>query len=211
MTFSKWHYQNIALAAVAQCAMLVDRLAESGKADTAELAACISPLFVFNPRSTAEIYPSVTRFTPGLRIVQEVFNNESMERNNEIVRYMLGMLALRSRLMGNDAMQVLIRERLESIQALHDEAVFDDEFFQQLANIYQQTISTFSFRIHVKGKVDFLKDESIANRIRALLLAGIRSAVLWYQLGGRRWQLLVYRKRIRETVTEIRRNLITTA
>jgi high frequency lysogenization protein len=30
--------------------------------------------------------------------------------------------------------------------------------------------------------------------VRSALLASARSAVLWHQLGGRQWQLLIYRK-----------------
>jgi len=36
----------------------------------------------------------------------------------------------------------------------------------------------------------------LANKIRTLLLAGIRAAVLWRQMGGNRWQLLFSRKDI---------------
>jgi high frequency lysogenization protein len=32
--------------------------------------------------------------------------------------------------------------------------------------------------------------------IRALLLAGIRSARLWRQLGGHRWQLVISRRKL---------------
>jgi high frequency lysogenization protein len=56
--------------------------------------------------------------------------------------------------------------------------------------------------------MDSLVDEQMANKIRALLLAGVRSAVLWYQLGGRRWRLVIHRKQIRQTVGNIRRKLI---
>jgi len=32
------------------------------------------------------------------------------------------------------------------------------------------------------------------DKVRAALLASVRSAVLWHQLGGRQWQLLISRK-----------------
>jgi high frequency lysogenization protein len=32
---------------------------------------------------------------------------------------------------------------------------------------------------------------------------------LWQQLGGRRWHLFVYKKRIRDCVADVRRRLIT--
>ena len=39
----------------------------------------------------------------------------------------------------------------------------------------------------------FLQQEATAAKVRALLFAGIRSARLWRQLGGRRWHLLTKR------------------
>lgn len=215
MNYSSVQYRYIALAAVTQSAQLVDALAETGHANSDDMAACLEPLFVMDPRYSAEVYPSVHALNPGLRILQEIFSNQKSERNNEIARYTLGMLALRNRLMADNRMQDLIRKRLESM--IHSEE-FQNETTsgsldwrcRQLADLYQNTVSGFSFRIHVKGKVEFLKDETIACRIRALLLAGIRSAVLWYQLGGRRWHLLIYRNQVRQSVTEIRRSLIST-
>lgn len=41
-----------------------------------------------------------------------------------------------------------------------------------------------------------LQDSRNADKVRALLLAGIRSAMLWRQLGGRRWQLLFSRRKL---------------
>jgi high frequency lysogenization protein len=64
-------------------------------------------------------------------------------------------------------------------------------------------------RIHVKGVPEHLRKQDVADKIRALLLSGIRSALLWQQLGGRRWHLFVYKKRIRDCVTDVRRRLIT--
>tara|TARA_B100001996_G_scaffold303439_1_gene244254 strand:- start:601 stop:966 length:366 start_codon:yes stop_codon:yes gene_type:complete len=118
-------------------------------------------------------------------------------------------------------MQSIVRESLEPMTPLHPlendrenmssedlELLKQDRTFRQLSNIYRETISTISFRIQVAGKVEYLKNENIANRIRGLLFAGIRSAVLWHQLKGRRWQLLFYRKRIQETAGAIRQKLL---
>ena len=54
------------------------------------------------------------------------------------------------------------------------------------------------------GEHNYLANPANADRIRALLLAGMRSAVLWRQLGGSRWQILFKRKHI---ITEARRIL----
>jgi high frequency lysogenization protein len=44
----------------------------------------------------------------------------------------------------------------------------------------------------------------VADKIRTCLLAGIRSAMLWKQCGGRRWKFLLFRKK---TVVEVERLL----
>lgn len=218
--FNRWEYQNIALAAVAQCAVLVHRFAVKGNAPQTELVAAVNPLLALDPGSVSDVYPQVADLSLGLRTLQDIFSNERARENAAIVRYTLGMLLLRSKLSADNVMQAKIRERLEVLTPLSvlDEAqaqdphsdgmVQQDRVFHQLTTLYQDTISTFSYRIQVQGKVDNLKKEDIANRIRGLLLAGIRSAVLWYQLGGRRRRLVFYRRRIQETAGNIRRKLI---
>ena len=77
---------------------------------------------------------------------------------------------------------------------------------EALATLHQDTISSLPFRVQVQGKVEHLQDERIANRIRALLLAGIRFAVLWHQIGGRPWHLFVLRGRINRIATSMLEN-----
>lgn len=212
MQYSNWEYQNIALAAIAQCAAQVENLAVRGTADEFAMAVCVEPLLNFSPASMAEIYPNVSQLSLGLRTLQEIFGNEKKDRTTEITRYVLGILALRQKLMTDKSMQEKVHNELDGL-SFPAESVDDDqkqEFYQRLANVYQQTISTYPFRIHVKGNMEFLKDEIVANKIRTLLMAGIRSAVLWYQIGGRRWHLILYRKKIRETCSQVLRNLFTT-
>ena len=64
----------------------------------------------------------------------------------------------------------------------------------RLAKIYADTISTLQPRILVEGNPQFLRQETQAAQIRALLLAAIRAAVLWQQLGGSQWRLLFRRR-----------------
>ena len=66
----------------------------------------------------------------------------------------------------------------------------------RLADLYQQTISNLKPKIMVKGDAGLLQRPENANLIRALLLAGIRSAVMWRQCGGSRWNFIFRRKKI---------------
>lgn len=218
--FSQWEYRNIALAVVAQCAQLVHSLATTGRADTRLVNACIAPLLVLTPDSVDEVYPDVAAFSSGLQALQQSLSNEGVKELAEPIKYVLGMTVLQQQLMSVPAMQAIIRQRLNIRHSLladrpetgageepaDPQEVYD---FAVLAALYQDTISRLTMRIHVKGVPEHLRKQAVADKIRALLLAGIRSALLWHQLGGRRWHLFVYKKRIRDCVSDVRRRLLT--
>ncbi|MDP1930687.1 MAG: high frequency lysogenization protein HflD [Gammaproteobacteria bacterium] len=217
--FSPWEYRNIALAVVAQCAQLVHSLATTGYADARQINACIAPLMVLDPGNTAEIYPEVSQFASGLNALQQSLSSEGVKEFGEAIKYVLGMTVLQQQLMRMTSMQALIRRRLQHMtpalletqpQSLLPENSPETGYdFAALAALYQDTISKLTYRIHVKGNAEYLQDPRVANKIRALLLAGIRSALLWHQLGGRRWHLFFYKKQIRDCVIHVRRNLLT--
>lgn len=217
--YSKWEQEIISLAAVAQCAALVDTLATSGSCNEVDLVVSVNSLLVFSPDSFDDIYPNVVELAKGLRTLTTMFSNDRNAEKPEIVRYTLSLLQLRNSLMQNDDMQGKIKKGLENVEPLvltystsHDDDLEAkekvDRTIDQLASLYKETISTLNYRIQVQGGSEFLKDEQIAKKIRALLLAGIRAAVLWHQVGGRRWRLLFYRSRIQQTADRIRKSLL---
>ena len=116
------------------------------------------------------------------------------------MRYLIGMIYLEARLSKQkdmlDKISTGIAEAGDSEHMSTEQLAENPDIIKQLARLYQQTISTLSFRIQVSGKPQYLKNADIANTIRATLFAGIRSAVLWHQLGGRRWHFLIKRRRI---------------
>lgn len=217
---SAWEKQILSLAGVAQSAALVDKLAQRGDASQTEINACVNALMVVNPDSVADIFPNINHLNLGLRTLQAMFSNDRIRENADLIRYTLSMLVLRNKLQSRPQLQTEIRNTLINIDPLNiisldadkadnrDDLSAQQHSFEQIARLYQDTISTLSFRIHVQGKEVYLSDENVANQIRSLLLAGIRCAVLWYQLGGRRWRLVLYRNRIKETAGSIRRKLL---
>ncbi|MDR6354241.1 CII-binding regulator of phage lambda lysogenization HflD [Pseudomonas psychrotolerans] len=70
--------------------------------------------------------------------------------------------------------------------------------------LYEDTLSTFKQRIQVHGEMRYLQQSATASRVRALLLAGIRSARLWRQLGGHRWQLVLNRRKLLDNLYPLR-------
>ncbi len=219
--FNDWEYRNIALAVTVQCAQLVSTLAYTGRADPIQIKACVTPLLAIKPDSVADVYPNVSYYANGLGVLQKALSGEGLKEYAEAMKYVLGMSILQQQLSAVPSMQAVIQQRMQFPDTLYldkDDLGIDhealgssqksDEFdYAVLAALYQDTISKLSYRVHVKGNAEHLRNQRVADQIRALLLAGIRSAMLWHQLGGRRWHLFLYKKRIRNCVATIRRNL----
>jgi high frequency lysogenization protein len=51
----------------------------------------------------------------------------------------------------------------------------------------------------VSGEPLHLDNKDNQARIRAALLGGVRAAMLWRQVGGRRWQILLGQRRLLES------------
>jgi high frequency lysogenization protein len=120
-----------------------------------------------------------------------------VKRNSELTRYAIQLLQLERKLSRNPAMLkrisegiALARSRLEHFPMLHP------NILAQLAELYSNTVSRLQPRIIVHGEPLHLQNPENVNRIRSLLLAGIRAAILWRQTGGSRWHLLFSRGRL---------------
>ncbi len=72
-----------------------------------------------------------------------------------------------------------------------------------IADIYSSTLSHLKYRIHVQGNRANLEPEAGINKVRALLLSGIRAAILWQQVGGRLYQLFLFRSRFKNAAQEL--------
>jgi high frequency lysogenization protein len=59
----------------------------------------------------------------------------------------------------------------------------------------------------VKGNVQHLQQAKNADLVRTLLLAGLRSAHLWRQLGGRSRHFLFHGGKLAETATRLAKEL----
>lgn len=191
--------QCLALAGVSQAAYMVKQLAHHGMVGQDKLNTLVRSLFITSPKNTEEVYGSASRLNLGMQVLQEIVRNEEGTlKSADVMRYFLGLLHLEAKLAKREDMLDLIGERIESIERpeLDDPDLGSPDVIHDLAMLYQETLSTLPFRIQVTGEVNYLKNDDIADKIRAVLLAGIRSAVLWRQLGGRRWQLLFRRKTI---------------
>jgi len=188
------HHRTLALAGVFQAASLVKQLAKTGRADEKYFLASIQSLFKIDAPTVMDVYEGVPNVTLGLKELQNFFTNNKAPKDADIARYVLSLLHLEKKLNQYSTMNDVIHTGLlrAKTQAAHFGPTHEN-VMANLASIYTDSLSTFSFRIQIIGEPIYLNQTYTVNKARALLLAGIRSAVLWRQMGGRRWQLLISR------------------
>lgn len=212
--------QAIAIAAMFQAASLVDQIATKGMISQSSFEVSINSLFALNPENTEQIFGGQRFLTSnlGLGFNAVIDTLEKNRKNNSanITNYVLSMIMLQQKLAKNDQMLSLMAKRLQEISDKNDRFYSFDKtddteetnythpnIVAGLDGLYQDTISTFSFRIKVQGDPRHLQNKENAAKVRALLLAGIRAAILWRQVGGKRWQLLFFKSRIKHSVEKI--------
>tara|TARA_R110000868_G_scaffold364037_5_gene626741 strand:- start:22364 stop:22990 length:627 start_codon:yes stop_codon:yes gene_type:complete len=189
--------QALALAALLQSAQLVDQIAVTGKALPETYNPLLQSLFAFDSEHPAAIYGGTHGVDSGLKLLIAALSGEASSTYRAVMRYALGMIHLQGKLSKDKEQLNIIANRLQHIH-------FNTEHFNNdinnlsssVAAVYKDTISTYKSRIHVNGNAIHLQNASNADKIRALLLAGIRAAVLWRQMGGKRWHFFTARKRL---------------
>ncbi len=190
-------HQVIALAGIAQSAALVHQLATNGKADELELETTLGSLLKTDSESVLEIYGNdLANLKLGLEQLDKQLTGYEITYPDQ-ARYAASMVFLEQKLSEQSAMIKTISIGIERAKAQTDHfSVLHENVLANFGDIYVQTVSKLQPRIMVNGVPDYLSRPDVANKIRACLLAGIRSAMLWKQCGGRRWKFLLYRKKI---------------
>lgn len=216
--------QTIALAGMFQAASLVDQIANRGMVPQNSYETCIASLFVTSPRLTEDVFGGVSEVPYGLglglRHLQDMVDKNESAQNKQIIQYVLGMIMLERQLDKHPEVMAKVGEGIDAVAAkaryfndmddassttLQPVAYTHRNVIAALDNLYQETISHFSFRIQVGGDPRHLQNSENAARIRALLLAGIRATLLWRQVGGKRWHMLFFRSRLKPSLRRIMR------
>lgn len=199
--------QTIALAGLAQAVEAVSNLAKSGTTDTDDLETCIASLLKINADDVTEVYGGLDKLKRGFLLLdRQLGPHETV--NTELARYAAALIYLEGKFQRQEAMQKSIRSGLEraTVQAVHF-GLTHENVLSNIADLYQTSISQINPRIMVMGEPRHLENPIVANKIRALLLAGIRSAWLWRQCGGSKLGFLWNRRKLREEAKRLLKSL----
>lgn len=200
-------HQTIALAGVAQAAALVQQLATTGKADSTAFEASIGSILKIDSESVIAVYGSLDGLKLGLEQLKLQMSNYKIA-NAEQARYAASLVFLENQLSKQPKMLQTITNGVEKAQSQSEHfGLLHDNVLANLADIYSNTISKLQPKIMVNGESIHLTNTYTADKIRAILLAGVRSVILWRQCGGTRWRFLFHRKKIQLEVEHLLKQL----
>ncbi|WP_178863945.1 high frequency lysogenization protein HflD [Thiomicrorhabdus cannonii] len=197
------HYSDqdraIGLIGIYQAAQMVYDLATTGKTDETAFKATLNSLFCDQPENTLAVFGGqADNIQVGVRTLLAQMSSDMavQNRNVEVTRYVLSMIILEKKLsqLGDKMNRIFSMLETSKAQQQHFGELHEN-VIASLARTYTENVSDVHPRVMVNGKHGHLQNPAIANKIRALLLAGIRASTLWRQVGGSRWGLIWSRKK----------------
>lgn len=197
MTTHTMQEQVIAFAGICQSAKLVQQLARGQEKQSNAWEASLQSIINTDPATTEDVFGTLSSLDVGLRVMQQQLGHQNEQRDPEITRYLVALITLSRKLLKRMDLQAMLGERLLQVKRqLNHFALRDDQIMGSLAAIYSDIISPLGSRIQVTGDQSLLQQPAVQHRVRATLLCGIRAAVLWQQVGGKRLQLIFSRNKL---------------
>lgn len=201
--------RTLALSALFLCVHGVTQIANTGQCKPQLLSTCIGSLIHGNSDNIEDIYGGLEHLEDGLSAL--IYNlgagqlsPDGRPKNMESTRYSINILHLQRKLMKN---KKVYNNLMSGIKDAQSKLEFFDlthpNIIANLAETYSETISQLAPRIMIKGNQTYLGNPDNASKIRALLLAAIRAALLWDQAGGSRWKLLFERSKMQKEAEQL--------
>jgi high frequency lysogenization protein len=192
----------LALAGVVQALAQVRRIADTGQSEASVVQTALDSIFRIDADTPEAVYGGVADLAPGLRLLRDHFNKEA-NSDEGLPRLALSVLQLERRFVSEPNTVAAVAGGIAEI-AVQAEAAGSThpEVLSALGSLYADTISHLRPRVMVQGNPHYLGQSGVVAEIRAILLAAVRSAVLWRQLGGSFWDLLFSRRAMADAASE---------
>jgi len=196
--------QTLAFSGVVQSGELVRQIASGGQYSQQSARASLESLFENDPESTAAVFGGVSGVRLGLTMAAEMARTASDDAR-QAMGYATSLLRLAMLLRKDGARLEALGRGLSLVETAWRDAgdVLDPSVVAQLADVYREQISSLPLRIQVHGNPKHLRQAEKVSLIRAVLLAGVRAGILWFQIGGRPWRLLFQRGRMFRLAEEL--------
>lgn len=181
----------IALAGLFQAIALVRAVATRGSADTRAMQHSFASVFKIDADSPVDVFGGIGNLRLGLETLVAQLG-EAGKRDLTVTRMAIQVLRLERTLANRSDTLRALHSGIDGMRTASESGQVD--LSARLADLYAQTLSHLQPRIMVEGNPAYLQQPVQVNQIRALLLAAVRGAVLWRQLGGSQLRLLFRRR-----------------
>lgn len=202
MSAASLHERTLALAGLIQALRNVQQVANEGQAPAADADASLASVFRIDADTTESVYGSAALLAPGLRGLIAQLEGGG-QRDSALSRMAVTVLHVERKLIRRgDLLEAIQRGVRDTERQREHFGISHPTVLAKLAETYAGTVSTLSPRVLVQGNPARLGQSEVVANIRALLLAAIRSAVLWRQLGGSYWDFLFGRRALVQAARE---------
>lgn len=192
--FAMTEERVLALAGLYQACELTRQLATQGRCDDGAQETSLASVFRIDAPSVVGVYGSIASLRLGLRTL--VAQLDESGNDMAATRMAMTVMRLERSLSGRRELLDQLQQGILSTQRQVEHfGQGSSQVMARLAKLYADTLSSLRPRVMVNGDPQYLQQTAIVEKVRGNLLAAVRSAVLWRQLGGHQWQLLVNRRR----------------
>jgi high frequency lysogenization protein len=200
--------QTLALAALCQAIRLVQQISRGEEVQHPELEISLQSVSVQDAAEPIEIFGGkLANLETGYHVLQAQLG-DNPKKDLELTRYAMAVLTLERKLAKNNDSLSAVGKRIERLQQqLQHFQLLDETVLASMADIYIEHISPLGQRIQIAGQPAALKQPIVQHKIRALLLAAIRAAVLWRQAGGRKYHFILQRKQLLQEAKNVLQQL----
>jgi high frequency lysogenization protein len=198
---NKFSDRVLALAGLAQALQQVRRIAETGQSEVSVVRASLDSVFRIDAATPLDVYAGVADIAAGLRLLRGYLGSEP--RDESLLRLAMSVLQLERRFSNETELVGAVGAGITQVASQARElGSIHPDVLSALGALYADTISQLRPRVMVQGNPHYLGQPGVVAEIRAILLAAVRSAVLWRQLGGSYWDFLFSRSAMKDAVSE---------
>jgi len=188
------------LAGLVQGLRQIRRIAETGQAEASVLNTALHSIFELEPDSIADVYGGLPAIRPGLLLLRDYLASQGQDP--QLPKLAMSVMQIERRYSAERDMDDKVHVGIMKAKRLAERHANPShpEVLAALGGLYAETISHLRPKVMVQGNPHYLGQAPLVAEIRAILLASLRSAVLWRQLGGSYWDFAFRRRAMQQAI-----------
>ena len=190
----------LALAGMLQALKLVRQIADTGHADGEGERNALDSVFRIDAASAEAVYGGNARsLRGGLLLIRDYFTDRSSDQ--ALPKLGMSVLQIERRFVADDTVARQVLDGIRRLEGIAErQGSIHPDVISKLGQLYADTISHLRPKVIVQGNPHYLQQADVVAEIRALLLAALRSAVLWRQMGGTMWDFVLRKRAMMQAI-----------